>query len=543
MTPALDFHHRLLETLIPRTVDVAESFYKGIEAFDNGNYPESLAFYLDGAREAGNFIRIYSSVITMYHLLGQNEHAVVFAGNIAQQLEQHDLKHALQFYFRAGESGLNTLNNNRLAIQYWQQIVKLAEEHEAQTHQAARTKRIVSKTIVELAGTEKYDRVSKTLSHQDVKYKIWSYGIDVQGKDMDKLGTYRRVLRDGRYVKEAVPEPSVFMWKTRAQYYLARTLIKEAKAREALDYYDAILEDYEFINLLAISQSNETRVWGRDVSLESLFMLMFHYKGTGELIRDDRRMVVLKEVNNHSVFERDFENREPDPRARVWSRREDGGHEYFDFGAPEGHQIDRVTVHLDVKGVSEMAFYLPDAKGWPPRHDFSSFMNRFTVFKGEHHRTVDFPPGTEFVSTSVLWGPRWSKNPLDLLRWKMTKAHGRDDLERLQMDFALSVKEVTSDQTLSVDYKEADSKVVKYFAEQYGWDGGVVLRNGTSTFYRGEPSRDVYALDWITYAQDGEIHILQVDNPVVRVALPVVINTDENEYDPSLVRTHEGGYG
>ena len=531
-----------IEQYIPRTVDVAESFYKGMEAYDNGDYPQSLAFYLDGAREAENFFRIYTETIKMYYLLGQNKHAVVFAHQIAQKLEKEHLQQALRFYFLAGEKGSASLNNNLLAITYWEKIVKLTEQYEEQTHEAEQLKQFVKEKILTIYKTEKYDKVSYTLSHPDLKYKIWSYGIDVQGKEMDKLGRYTKVLRNGQYVKEPIPEPSVFMWKTRAQLHLAREHMKEGNGRRALAYYDDILRDYDFINQLPIYQMDETHFWGRDIDLESLFMLMFHLKKTGELIRDERRMVVLEIDNHRSVFTRDYKNLDPDPRTRVWSRRNDGGHEYFDFAAPEGYYIKSVMFQLNVKGISELAVYLPDAKGWPPRYDFSKFVDRFTFLKGKHKKRLDFPVGTEFFSVSVLWGPRWAKKPLDIVRWKLTKARGRDDLAFFKADFVLSPKQTVSLQSPKSDYMEADKKVIKYFVKQYGWDEGVVLRDETSNFYSANPTRDVYSLDWIAYAQDGEIHILEQNHPEVKVKLPIVINTNEYEYDPSLVRTHEGRF-
>ena len=77
-----------IEKEIPRTIDVAKSYYQGVRAFDNGHYPEALAEYLDAARQAGDFIKVYPAVLEMYYLLGRSEHAVVFARELAQLYEK-----------------------------------------------------------------------------------------------------------------------------------------------------------------------------------------------------------------------------------------------------------------------------------------------------------------------------------------------------------------------------------------------------------------------------------------------------------------------
>ena len=64
-----------LEVRIPRTIDVAESFYKGVRSFDEGQYPEALAHYLDASR-ASDFRKAPAGVLEMYYLLGRSEHAV-----------------------------------------------------------------------------------------------------------------------------------------------------------------------------------------------------------------------------------------------------------------------------------------------------------------------------------------------------------------------------------------------------------------------------------------------------------------------------------
>ena len=416
-----------IEKVIPRTIDAAESFYRGMEAFDDGQYPPALAHYLDAATAAPDFVRGHLAVVNLYTFLERSEHAVVFASAAAEYFEASDLQSSLRFYGIAAELSLDSLDNGPAAIGYWSKILALAAAHEERTLETAATKKFVRQKILELYASGDYERVSDILGTQDLKYRVWTHGIDTQGVEVDTPERYRHVVRDGVWVKEPVPPPSVFMWKTRAQLHLARTHARQGDAKAALGYYDAILADYEFVTGLPIPTVNETHLWGRDIELEALFMILHHYRTHGELLRDPRRMVVL-DAGPRASFERNFGDMEPDPRARAWSRRDDGGHEYFDFAAPEGYRIDRAIVRVSVGGVTKLSLYLPDPKGWPPRFDFSRLLDRFTFFGGEHEQVVELPHGAEFFSVSVLWGPRWLDNPLEFLRWKFASWRSRPEI-------------------------------------------------------------------------------------------------------------------
>ena len=52
----------------------------------------------------------------------------------------------------------------------------------------------------------------------------------------------------------------------------------------------------------------------------------------------------------------------------------------------------------------------------------------------------------------------------------------------------------------------------------------------------------MYAEDWLVYALDGDIRIFHQRDPQLEIGLPVTINSREREFDPSLVRTHDGRY-
>jgi TolB-like protein len=555
-----------IEKLIPRSIDTAEAFYRGMEAFDEGMYPVALAHYLDAAAGAPGFLRAHLAVIDLYTFLERPEHAVVFAAAAAGHLEAADLEDALRLYFTAAELASASLGNGAAAIAYWNEIVTLAEAHEERTHEAAATKDFVREKALELYASGRFEGVADILRTPEIRYRIWSRGIDDQAGEMDPLGAYRNVVRDRAWTKEPVPAPSVFMWKSRAQLHLARAHAHQGDVRAAVRTYDAILEDYAFLSGVPVPAGNETVAWGRDVELEALFMILRHYSSRGELLRDESRMVVL-DAESRARFARDFSDPEPDRRARAWSRRADGGHEYFDFAAPAGYRIDRAIVRIGVGGVTKLSFHVPDPKGWPPRYDFSRLLERYTFYAGEHEQVVELPPGTEFFSASVLWGPRWLDNPVEWLRWEIAGGGSSDDIDALAIEFVLSATQPattggggtaeagstgaattagsTGTTTASIagaplPSRDADALVVEHFATRFGWEGATVLRRNDAIAYTGVPRRDVVAMDWIAYAQDGDIHILQRDRPEVRVDLPVTINSRDDERDPWLVPTHEG---
>lgn len=539
------FDPKLLEGIekqIPSTVNVAESFYKGMEAFDNGKYPESLAHYLDGSIEAGEFLRIYKEVIRMYYLLEQNEHAVIFANKIAQRLDKDDRQHSLEFYYDVAEKCLASLKNQKMAVELLEKIVRLAKQYEEETHEAEKTKQFVKEKVLKYYKTAKYRNSQHILTNRDLQYKIWHKEIEDQLRDMNSKGGYYWIQRGDKWIKEPIPEPTVFMWKIRTQLSLARLYVRQAQVQNALKLYKDIINEYAFLNQLSIFPENERFYWKHGIRLEAHFMILYHYKQTGQLIRDKLLMSKVNEVKKNSVFKRDFKNPDPDPRARVWSRHENGAHEYFDLIAPEGYQIESVILQAEVKGLAKFSIYLPDAKGWPPRYDISKRLAKFNFFKGTHKKKIDLPEGTEFFSISVLWGPRWADNPWEYFRGKIGGSAANRDIVLWQATFIVSHKQQGFVKSPDPDFQETDQRILEHYAGKYGWDEGFVLREEKSIVYSGKPTWDVFALEWITYSSNGDINIFLQNNPEIKIEIPVTINTNETEYDPTLVRTHEGTY-
>jgi hypothetical protein len=278
--------------------------------------------------------------------------------------------------------------------------------------------------------------------------------------------------------------------------------------------------------------------WGKGLRSEAHFMILHHYKETGHLVRDPFASYSFNKAGENSVFRRDFKNTDPDPRARVWSRREDGGHEYFDFAAPEGYVIDSVLLEANVRGMATFSLAMPDPRGWPPRYDLSRRLNKFKFSKGMHKKRISLPGGTEFFSIGSSWGYRWADAPAEYLWGKMTGPGDGRDIAWWQVSFETSLKEKDSSRVSASP--RSDEEILKNYAGRDGWSNGYVIRKERAVPYAGNPPMDVYALDWLVYSLDGDIHITLRDNPTVAIKLPVTINTFENEYDPTLLRTPEG---
>jgi hypothetical protein len=75
-----------------------------------------------------------------------------------------------------------------------------------------------------------------------------------------------------------------------------------------------------------------------------------------------------------------------------------------------------------------------------------------------------------------------------------------------------------------------------------GWAVTSVVRHSQTVAYSGRPRLDVFAEDWLVYALEGDIRIFRQRDPQIAIDLPIAINTREAEFDPSLVRTHDGQY-
>ncbi|HEU0006208.1 MAG TPA: hypothetical protein VFS12_09485, partial [Terriglobia bacterium] len=280
---------------------------------------------------------------------------------------------------------------------------------------------------------------------------------------------------------------------------------------------------------------------------EAHFMLLRHYAKTGRLIRDHvmNRINKLNVVRNGLVFTRDLSNPDPDERARVASRHKGRSHEYFDFAAPPGHQIDSLTLRINVAGIAEFGFDLPRAAGWPPKYSLSKRLENFKFSKpGAYQRTIVPPVGTEFLSVGTGWGPGlFSNTQVEVENWKLNGPKDGPDIVRWEVSFAISPKGgVTAKKPPGVEapLDPAVQKLIDRYAA--GWERSFVVRDAQTAVYSGNPRLDVFAEDWLVFSMEGDIRIFRQRDLSLEVNLPITINSREREFDPSLVRTHDGGY-
>jgi tetratricopeptide (TPR) repeat protein len=535
-----------IEKEIPRTVDVAKAYYAGMGAFDNGRYLEALAHYLDAVRQAGDFVKVYPAVLEMYSLLGQGEHAVLFARKLARSYEETgDVPSALEYYFAAAQQSLDALDNQQWAAELLEKLLRLVARHEQKTAEITRTKRLIRDQIVELHGTGKYDSFGKILAERSIRYRVWPGDIEAEltrRAEEQARGGFA-VFQDGQWIKRLVPKPSVLMWKIRAQRTLARAYARLGEIERALDYYQELLAEHDFVARYPLSDGTLLD----PVRTEAHFMMLYHYAKTGQLIRKHplNKTNRLNLVRDGLVFKRDFGDFPPDPRARVASRYEGRGYEYFDFAAPPGYQIDAVTLRAQIEGIAAFGFNLPHTVGWPPRFSFSKRLTQLKFSKrGSYDRTIALPRGTEFVSISTSWGPGLFENtPAEVLRYRQFAPKNGPDIVSWQATFAVSRKQtaiVKGGSGVAAPPGAPVQKLISRYAA--GWKQAFVVRSPQAILYKGNPSLDVYAEDWLVYSLDGDIRIFYRSNPKLTIPIPITINTREPEFDPSLVRTHDGRY-
>ncbi len=510
-----------IEKHIPVTIDVAKSYYRGVSAFDEGRYPEALAHYLDAARGAVDFRTAHAAVLEMYYLLGRSEHAVLFARELARSYEEKgEAPAAVEYYFTAARECLDPLNNPGLAIELLGRLLRLVEEHERITGEIARTKRSILDRITALQGTGNSFQPEKILADRDIRHRMWTGDIErelARRQEEQARGGYS-VFEDGNWIKQPVPAPSMLMWRIRARQSLARAYARSGNIEPALDRYRELLEEHEFL----------PRLYDRSVldpiKTEAHFMLLRHYAETGRLVRNHamNRINRLNFVRDGLVFTRDSRTPAPDARARVSSRNPHLTHEYFDFAAPQGYQIDSVTLRTRIQAAAEFSFDRPQPAGWPPQFSFSKRIGQFRFpTQGVYERKVNPPRGTEFLSLGSIWAPGPNVN-----RWEIS--------------FEVSRKGAVAAARADAHTDPAIRKLIDRYAA--GWERASVVRDAQTAIYSGDPRLDVYAEDWLVYSMDGDIRIFHQRDPRTEISLPVTVNTREQEFDPSLVRTHDGRY-
>jgi TolB-like protein len=532
-----------LEHLIPTTIDEARSYYLGLGAFDDGKYPEALAHYLDAARRISAFRRAHSAVMEMYYLLGRSEHALLFARDTARGLEaRRDVAGAIEYRFAAAREAFGPIDDQRSARSLLQDMLDLIARHERRSREIAGTKQAIVDRIAALPRP-RGDDASKLLEDREIRERIWVGDIDAElARRSEEQARGGVAVQSGRtWIKRPAARPTMLMWKIRALVELARVHANLGEIEPALDRYQDVLDEYRF---MAAHLPADGRLLS-GIRTEAHFMMLRHYTTTGRLVRDHdmNRINRLNLISHGRVFTRDFRHPGPDERARVASRFEGRGHEYFDFAAPAGHQIDSVTLRAHVEGIVELGVDVPNPAGRPPRYSLSKRLTRLELSSpGLHTRTIAVPPGTELLSLSTGWGPALFANTREQIeRWQQDPPRG-NDLSRWEITFTVSRKRATAtaNPIPSGEIEPALLTVIDRYTA--GWDRASAVRHGGTTFYTGTPRLDVDAEDWLAFAIDGDIRIFQQRDPRLELRLPVTINSRDREFDPSLVRARDGRY-
>ena len=293
---------RGIEHLFPTTIDEARSYYLGVRAFDDGRYPEALAHYLDSAHRAGAFGKAHPAVLEMYYLLGRSDHAVLFARDLARSFElRRDRLAAVEYDFVAARDSLGPLNDQRSARALLEKVLTLVEQHDRAFGDITRTKRSILQRIDELRRTGHTDP-ERLLSERDIRHQVWVGDIEaeVTRRAEEQARGGFAVLDAGKWVKRAVPRPTLLMWKIRALGALARASAELGEIRPALDRYRELLEEYEFLTSVLPADGRLLT----SLRTEAHFMMLRHYATTGQLIRDHRlnRINRLNLVTNKQVF-------------------------------------------------------------------------------------------------------------------------------------------------------------------------------------------------------------------------------------------------
>jgi TolB-like protein len=536
-----------IELLFPPTVDGARSYYLGVGAFDAGRYPESLAHYLDAARGPGDFRKAHTAVLEMYYLLGMSEHAVLYARDLARAYEAAgEVPASIEYYFLAAREALGPLNDQRSGRDLLQRLLNLVARYDEKTGDMARTRRAVLDRLAELRSTGRSESAGGLLTDRDIRHQVWTGDIEAElaRRSEERARGGIAVLEDGRWVKQPVPAPTMLMWKIRALGALGRACARLGDIRAALDQYQQLLREYEFLHDYLPADGRLLAA----IRTEAHFLLLHHYATSGRLIRDHaiNRINRLNVVSGTHAFTRDFRTGRIDERARTASRHDGRAYEYFDFAAPSGYQIDSVTLRATVEGLAEFAVDVPQPAGWPPRYTFSKRLTRFRFSRrGAHERTVVPPPASEFVSLATSWGPGLASNTrADVQRRGLNQPAGGQDIVRWEATFSLSPTRGPAEAMTGAGVESPLTPDVRSVIARYssGWEHASVVRAAQTLVYSGTPRLDAYAEDWLAYSLDGEIRIFNQRDPALEVGMPITINSREREFDPSLVRTHDGRY-
>ena len=361
-----------MEKYFPQRIDVAETYYRGLNEFDAGHYPEALAFFINGAEKTDTFLPVFDRMIETYHLLDEPAQSMAAALQTAEKFQTQDLGTAMNYYFQASDKAGRSDELTPVRRRILERMISLAESHETRTKEAAATKSFVSEKI-----WEEFNKQLRKPNHQwltiwhwnvlriePVFWRMWIMVIDDQlGRRYDQVDTNGTQDESGTWVQKPIPPLTVWMWKTRAQVELARLYAAAKMPDKSIATYHDILNDYNFTELLAQrSQTIKKDPFSSRfdfyaaVIREAQDLILRSAVQTGRLVPDPLVFPKLNFVENHGSFRRNFSNYLPDPRTNIWGNDPDTFTEEYSFVAPPGYQIDRVRLKSDVNGLEELLY-------------------------------------------------------------------------------------------------------------------------------------------------------------------------------------------
>lgn len=523
---------------VPRSLPAAAAFFRGLAARDAGDHAAARARFLESVAAEGGYVRARREALRATILLGREAEAASFALESAKHLEHGDRAAALEFLWEASRLSLG--NGAPSPVDDLERIDRLAREHEVTTGEAAALRKRLLAQIAVLADAATDRPGPELLARAEDRWLIWTGSIDDELERRARLRGVVWVQRDGRWVADALPEPTVAMWRIRALLDLARRHSREGRIEAALERYRQIVGEHAFLEESGLFDARADFYWTSGIRLEAHFMMLRHLKESGRLVRDRTLHPRIIEVGTGGSFVRDFTDTSADPRARVWSRHEDGGHEYFDFAAPVGRQIDRVRVETRTAGVAWLDLDLSDPKGWPPQFSLSRRLDKRRLPRGESIKTYDLPRGTLMLSASVLWGPRWVRTLGDALAARRESSADGRDIAWLKVTFETSPVVSHLPAPPSGRDKSADRRLFEHHAGKWGWEEGRVVRANESPSGVTPPEGSA-GKTWLAFEVDGDLLLVGADG-APGPELPPSINAGERESGPRLLRTHEGDH-
>ncbi|MCD4780034.1 MAG: CsgG/HfaB family protein [Candidatus Omnitrophica bacterium] len=529
-----------IEGFIPRTIDLAQSYYNGLNAFDEGKYPDALSLFLDGVKVAQDFKKVYLSAIDLYFLLNEPLHSVLLAQEAGDVFRTIDMRDAMKFYFLAFEKAKGHPELGPLQEKILAQMIATANDYEKKSQEAYQTKVFLEKEIwaswLKERAKERNTPIWDwdVLRKDEIFYRMWIRPIHQQLAD--RYIHERPVKYKTPWIK--VLPLSVWMWKTYAQVELARSFAKQGLVEDALQIYHEVFNDYNFFEQLVeraqaiVPNNSDQRGFYGYLKLEAANLVFDQYVKTGRLIRDKKVLSDVTEVKSGYQLRRDFSDYRHGKTIEAGGGSPNSYYESYRFMAQEGAAIEQIKIKGKVNGLIEFYFRIPEGGG--------TFKNvgRFKSIHSDFNQTISLPRGTQFVEIKRFTGP----DRIDNLKERMLYLLKNNNDLREVLFWNAEFKMVPFNGVAAVqpkDQKAKEKKIIDYHVMLHGWENGEIHHQGELPAYTGNPKIDIYSREWMVFSDGRNMQIYQKHDPYMTVHLPGTINSDEDEYNPTLIKTSE----